>query len=199
MPRSLLHPSRGLAGALLLAAAPLALAAPATNQIVSATIHTQDSDRGAGDLLQFAIPLAGLGMAVARDDGDGMTQWSYDMLASIATTEILKKGFNHTSWGTRPDGGQNSFPSGHTTLACAGAGFIGRRYGWEYGAAAMAPAAFVAWSRVDEGVHHWRDVAAGCAVGMGMSWWLVNPEAQKITVLPEFYPHGAGINFTMRY
>lgn len=188
-----------LAGALLLAGSPLAAAAPAAEPMAATTVHTRDRDHGAGDVLKFAIPLAGLGMAIARDDGEGQRQWSYDMLASMATTEVLKEGFNDTYLGTRPDGGQNSFPSGHATMACAGAGFIGRRYGWEYGGIAMAPAAFVAWSRVDKGVHHWRDVAAGCAVGLGMSWWLVNPREQPLIILPALYPHGAGISLSMRY
>lgn len=188
-----------LASVLLLAGLPPARAATTANSIVATTINSDDSDRGAGDILRFAIPLTGLGMAIMKDDGEGLRQWSYAMLASMATTEALKEGFNDTAWGIRPDGGQNSFPSGHATVACAGAGFIGRRYGWDYGGAAMVPAAFVAWSRVDKGVHHWRDVAAGCAVGLGMSWWLVNRREQQLMVLPILYPRGAGISLGMRY
>lgn len=197
MPVQTFSPLRRVLVALLLAGCPLADAA--TNSIVTATIHTQDSDRGSGDILQFAIPLVGLGMSVIRDDHDGSREWGYDMLASVATTEVLKRAFNNTAWGTRPDGGQYSFPSGHTTMACAGAGFIGRRYGWEYGSAAMVPAAFVGWSRVDEGVHHWRDVIAGCAVGVGMSYLFVHPEEQKFTIVPEIYQDGAGLTFNMKY
>lgn len=198
MPAPTYSPLRMALGVLLVAGCPLAWSAPG-NSIVASTFHTRDSDRGSGDFLQFAIPLFGLGMSVVKNDSDGMKEWGYDILGSIAATEMLKKAVNNTAWGPRPDGGQYSFPSGHTTMACAGAGFIGRRYGWEYGSAAMMPAALVGWSRVDEGVHHWRDVIAGCAMGIGLSYLFVQPQEQKFTILPEIYRDGAGLSFNMKY
>jgi membrane-associated phospholipid phosphatase len=119
-----------------------------------------------------------------------MKEWAYDMGATTLATLTLKRAFDSTAWGTRPNGGQNSFPSGHTSSACAGAAFIGQRYGWAYGAAAMLPAAFVGYSRVDENMHHWRDVAAGCALGVGFSMLFVHPEEKRaISIIPEIGPH----------
>ena len=44
---------------------------------------------------------------------------------------------------TRPDGGHQWFPSGHTASAFAGAAFLQMRYGWALGAPAYAVASFV--------------------------------------------------------
>ena len=61
----------------------------------------------------------------------------------------------------RPDGGSQSFPSGHSASAFAGAAFLQRRYGWSYGAPAYAVATFVAYSRVESKRHWTSDVIAG--------------------------------------
>lgn len=164
------------------------------------SIHTDDTDRAAGDILQFAIPAVGLGTALVKWDTEGMKEWTYSMGATMLTTSVLKRSFNSTSWGERPNGGQNSFPSGHTSSSCAGAAFIGERYGWGYGAAAMSAAAFVGYSRVDEGLHHWRDVVAGCAIGAGFSLLFTDPEKKPaFTLVPEIGPHSWALDFQMDF
>jgi membrane-associated phospholipid phosphatase len=171
-----------------------------TPALAGPTIHTEDSDRAAGDILEVALPAIGLGTALYKGDTEGMKEWTYSLGATMLTTSALKRAFNSTSWGERPNGGQNSFPSGHTSAACSGASFIGQRYGWTYGAAAMVPAAFVGYSRVDEGLHHWRDVVAGCAIGVGFSYWLVDPENKhNLSIVPEIGEHSWALGFQMNY
>ena len=184
---------RCLALALAGTAALLALSTAAR----AVTFHTNDPDRGAGDVLQILLPATGLAMAVYRDDREGEKQWAYSTGSMLVATQALKLSFNHTAWGERPNGGQMSFPSGHTAGACSGAFFIGRRYGWQYGGPALAPAALVAYSRVDEGLHHWRDVLAGCALAGGIAWYFVTPEQHAVTVLPDLLDHGFALQFSM--
>lgn len=163
-------------------------------------VHSGDPDRAAGDLLQVGLPLLGLGTAWVKDDKEGMKQWAMSTGATLLGTLALKQAFNSTAWGERPNGGQDSFPSGHTASACAGAAFLGQRYGWQYGAAAMLPAAFVGYSRVDEEFHHWRDVIAGCALGFGINYWLVTPEkARHFTLYPDIGEHGVSLGFQMDF
>lgn len=163
-------------------------------------VHTDDADEAAGDVFQYVLPALGLAGAAYTGDKEGMKQWGYSMGSTIVATTALKAGFNSTSWGERPNGGQHSFPSGHTSMACAGAAFIGERYGWDLGAAAMVPAAFVGWTRVEEDMHHWRDVIAGCALGAGLSMYFTNPEDKhQFTILPDIGDHSFSLGFTMKY
>ncbi len=149
------------------------------------SLPSGDADRSAGDLIQLALPAAGLAAAWWQGDSTGAKQWAYTMAATGLSTQVLKQAFNNTALGERPNGGNQSFPSGHTSSACAGAAFIGRRYGWQYGIPAFVPAAFVAYSRVDEGLHHWRDVVAGCALGATLSYYLTESKQQSLAITPD--------------
>jgi membrane-associated phospholipid phosphatase len=173
------------------------IATSSTAQAVS--WHPTDADRGAGDFLQIALPAVGLGMTLFKGDKEGSKQWAYSMVGTALSTQVLKQAFDHTDWGERPNGGRQSFPSGHTSSACAGAVFIGRRYGWEYGAPAMLPAAFVAYSRVDEELHHWRDVIAGCAIGAAFSYYFVQPDGVSLVVIPEISSHETGVRLVLSF
>lgn len=136
-----------------------------------------DPDKTAGDVLQFAVPLAALSVAWAKGDEEGEAEWARNTAASFVATQVLKAAVNSTSWGERPNGGKGSFPSGHTAFAASGAAFLTERYGWEYGLPAWALTGYVAYTRVDEHEHRWRDVAAGAALSYGISKLFVTPES----------------------
>jgi membrane-associated phospholipid phosphatase len=170
----------------------LLLALTGAGQCQAESFNSADADRYAGDLLQIAIPLTGLGLSWLKQDGEGGKQWFESMAGTSLATIALKRATDHSDWGERPNGGRFSFPSGHTASACAGAVFIGRRYGWNYGLPALLPAGFVGYSRVDHELHHWRDVIAGCALGAVTAAHFTNA-----LLTPELSGHTMALHLTM--
>jgi len=78
---------------------------------------------------------------------------------------------------TRPNGGHQSFPSGHTASAFAGAAFLQRRYGWKVGVPACFAATFVGYSRVESHNHYTSDVVAGAAIAIGANLIFAHPRS----------------------
>ncbi len=153
-----------------------------------------DTDKTAGDVLQFAVPAAALSVAWLKGDEEGEAEWLRNTTASVVATQVLKLAFNSTSWGERPNGGKGSFPSGHTAFAASGAAFLTERYGWEYGLGAWAVTGYVAYTRVAEREHRWRDVAAGAALSYGIGKLFVTPEAAT-HLAPIIGPHFIGLRW----
>jgi hypothetical protein len=151
---------------------------------LSASCAFAGSLERAGDILSPAVPVAGLLISVAKDDKDGIVQLGATALTSTGVTQALKAATNDSAWGTRPNGGSYSFPSGHTSFAFAGAGYLHFRYGWEYGLPAAAVAAFVAYTRVDANKHHVRDVVAGSLVGYTSAFFLTDPQNKNVRITP---------------
>lgn len=140
----------------------------------------------AGDLLQFGIPLAGLGLTLLWSDdrspglGGAWTggahlnpDWyrmngsrRHDWALAFARMEAVTYGLKYSVDATRPNGGGQSFPSGHTAAAFMGAEFVRKEYGWAWAAPAYLTAAFVGWTRVESDSHYPRDVYAGAAIGI---------------------------------
>lgn len=137
-----------------------------------------------GDLLQFAIPASAAAISVYKHDTDGLWQLGATTVATAGFTHALKFSFNETDWGRRPHGGDDSFPSGHTSSAFSGAGYLHFRYGWEYGLPAAALATVVGYSRVEADKHHVRDVVAGALVGYGTAFLLTDAQNENVTILP---------------
>lgn len=133
--------------------------------------HGSDSIKEAGDVLQFVIPVTAAGMTAVYRDGQGAIQFAEAFGTTMAITYALKYSVNEK----RPNGGNQSFPSGHTSASFAGAEFIRKRYGWEYGVPAYAAAAFVGYSRVETREHYPHDVLAGAAIGIGSSFIFTKP------------------------
>ena len=139
-----------------------------------------DSVERAGDILQIALPVTAYGMTIAFDDFEGARQLTRSFLATMTATVALKYAVD----AQRPDGGAQSFPSGHTAAAFAGAAFIQQRYGWRLGIPAYSAAAFVAWSRVDAGRHHVEDVVAGAGLAMLSAFLLTTPLPDGVVIAP---------------
>jgi len=130
-----------------------------------------DAVERAGDILQLVLPVSGASIALARDDDDGLIQFA----KSGALTLALTFGMKYTIPATRPDGGDHSFPSGHTSIAFSSAEFIRERYGWNYGIPVYVAASFVGYSRVESKRHYTRDVVAGALLGIGSSLIFTEP------------------------
>ena len=147
------------------------------------------------------VPAAGAA-AYSTYEGDyrGLWQLGGEVAATVAATQALKYAFKDGDWGTRPDGGSKSFPSGHTSTACAGAAYLGERYGWQQAAPAYAISAWVAYIRVNEDKHYVRDVVAGCALAYGLSKLVVKPWLPaQVSVLPVIGPGQIGLAFDARW
>ncbi|MDD2899284.1 MAG: phosphatase PAP2 family protein [Desulfuromonadaceae bacterium] len=130
----------------------------------------------ATDILTAVVPLTGLAVAYFTDDIEGQKQWLRNTGVNQVLISALRLGFNETSLGERPNGNHYGFPSGHVAFVMSGATFLGERYGWKWGAPAYAAAAYVAYTRVEEDKHHWRDVIAAGALAYGVALMTVTPE-----------------------
>ncbi len=135
--------------------------------------RTQASDaiKTSGDILQFVLPATAAGMTLAYKDGEGAWEFGKSAALTLGVTYALKYSVDEK----RPNGGNQSFPSGHTSISFSAAEFMRKRYGWEYGVPAYALASFVAYSRVESGEHHAHDVIAGASIGIVSSFIFTKP------------------------
>ena len=133
----------------------------------------------------MGLPLAAAGISAYEGDTDGLAQLTKAEALTLGATLTLKAATHQT----RPNGRDDqSFPSGHSSVAFAAAQYLQNRKGWTYGAPAYAAASLVAYSRVDAREHYWRDVVAGAALGASISCWLTDAQpaqgALSVSVLP---------------
>ena len=109
-----------------------------------------------------------------------MLYGSLTLLAAASTSQILKETFGRV----RPDGADNSFPSGHATAAFAFAVVLSLRYPKQR-LYFFLLAAMLAITRVLLLKHYPSDILAGAAIGMTMGL-LVEPLAEKFPAV-EYY------------
>lgn len=121
-----------------------------------------DAVEDAGNILKYAMPIGAAGIAISKEDEDGLLEMGVSYIGAMGTAYGLSSVIRER----RPDrSDRRSFPSDSATSAFAAAAFLDKRYGWRYGLPAYALASFVAYSRVEADKHHWQDVAAGAAIG----------------------------------
>lgn len=130
----------------------------------------------ATDILTGVVPLTGLTVAYFKDDTEGQKEWLRNICVNQVLTSALRLAFNETSLGKRPDGNSYGFPSGHVAAVMSGATFLDMRYGWKWGIPAYLASAYVAYVRVDEDKHYWRDVIASGVLSYGVAMLTVTPE-----------------------
>ncbi len=134
--------------------------------------HKRYHGDGIDDALRFvpitaAFALKAAGVESASSWKRLVVNSAASFAISAGTTWVLK----HAVDRERPDGTDNkSFPSGHTTFAFAGATILYKEYQhtskW-IGIAGYGVAALTAADRIRRNRHHWEDVAAGAAIGVG--------------------------------
>jgi membrane-associated phospholipid phosphatase len=130
-----------------------------------------DATETAGDVLQILIPAVAYGTTFYLDDAEGRPQFYKSFFTNLAVTYGLKAAIDKE----RPNGADDSFPSGHTSAAFQGAAFIHRRYGWKHSIPAYLGSAFVGYSRVESDNHYVEDVLAGAAIGIISSFYFAKP------------------------
>lgn len=171
------NPVRSLPAAVLAAvlwSAPALAAAPLSD--------SQEHTRKLGNTLEFVTPAAAVAVAYLLGDADPQGRHRHGAKAggllrldgsprhdlalafgrSILATEALKLTVDEQ----RPDGGDHSFPSGHTSIAFTGAEFIRKECAWWWGVPAYGIATFVGYSRVRSREHYTHDVLAGALIGI---------------------------------
>lgn len=125
-----------------------------------------------GSLLRTLIPVVGYGTTFYLHDKEGRSEFYKSFFTNYAATYALKQMFPKT----RPNGADDeSFPSGHTSVAFQGAAFIHLRYGIKYGVPAYLAASYVGWTRVESDNHYVVDVVAGAALGIASSFIFTKP------------------------
>ena len=126
-----------------------------------------------GDVLQLLIPAIGLSSTIFLEQNqDGIKQFCKSLASNLIITQTLKL----ITKKHRPNGSCcTSFPSGHTSIAFMGAGFIHRRYSWKYSIPAYIGATFVGYSRVEANKHYVEDVIAGATIGILSSIYFTTP------------------------
>ncbi len=165
----------------------VALAAPASPFAAGPATDEDAELERTGDYLQVGIPLVALGltflMGGENEEGAGSsyagsglaldTEWlhmsgspRHDLLLAIGRAELATYSLKYSIDSERPNGGGQSFPSGHTSIAFVGAEFIRKEYGGWWGVPSYLAASYVGFSRV-ETKNHWNsDVLAGAAIGI---------------------------------
>ncbi|WP_206362839.1 phosphatase PAP2 family protein [Stenotrophobium rhamnosiphilum] len=90
----------------------------------------------------------------------------HDFAVSFVRMEVATYALKYAVNAKRPNGGSQSFPSGHTAAAFMGAEFIRKEYGPWWGLPAYGAASWVGYTRVKSHNHYWRDVIGGAALGV---------------------------------
>ena len=141
------------------------------------TLTAEDNIKKVGDIFQMLIPATAYATTLYVDDVEGQHQFYKSYATTMGATFILKYTVNEK----RPDSSStDSFPSGHTSRAFAGASFIHMRYGFEYAWPAYLGAIFTGYSRLEARAHHPIDVIAGALLGTISSFYFAS-SYKKIT------------------
>ena len=147
-----------------------------------------------GDIITGVVPVSSIAIAYFKGDTEGEKQWLRNVIANQLLASAARVGFNQTSWGERPNGHRYGFPSGHVAFVASGASFLQERYGWQYGVPAWLLTGYVAWNRVENDHHHWRDVIASGVVAYGVGKLFVTPEITT-HLAPVVGPDFIGLRF----
>lgn len=163
---------------------------------VPATASDQDWAT-ASTVGEIALVTAAVGGPLVAD---GDTRGSLQAIGSSGAAALITYGLKQTIHEQRPDGsGDDSFPSGHTSVSFAAAASIQNRYGWEYGLPAHLVAAFVGFGRVEAHKHHVHDVLVGAAIGEAAGWLITTKRDSDVQLFPWGDTHSAGMTLSARF
>ena len=164
--------------------------------LISPTSAQKINNEKAGDIIQIILPVSAFASTFIWDRKQHASlQFVKAMGTSFILTHSLKILINKK----RPNEGDYSFPSGHTSAAFTGAAFIERRYGWKYGVPSYFLASYVGWSRVDANKHDYWDVLGGVIIGVGASYIFTSPYKNDVEVKFGSYYNTPALNFTINF
>jgi len=131
-----------------------------------------DAVENSGSFFRTLIPAVAYGTTFYLHDTPGRSEFYKSFFTNYAATYALKQVVSKT----RPNGADDeSFPSGHASVAFQGAAFIHLRYGISYGVPAYIAASYVGWTRIESDNHYLVDVVAGAALGIASSYVFTKP------------------------
>ncbi|MBL8857404.1 MAG: phosphatase PAP2 family protein [Planctomycetes bacterium] len=158
--------------AVALAATPILAGVDQSLSISSVEEKVFNTKARYGDEWSMGLGLApiAIGAAVGLTSGDSrfFEVATEATLLTAAQTQILKLAVNRQ----RPDrGGEDSFPSGHTSFAFGGATLLARWWAYEHegdslGYLLYVPAAYVGVTRLEGERHFLSDITFGAALGI---------------------------------
>lgn len=158
-------------------------------QFLAAGLATAGEElQSAGDAVALLLPATAGVSTLILDDREGTIQLVESTALSLGVTLGLKYTVNER----RPNGEDQSFPSGHSAISFSSSEFIRKRYGWQYGIPAYIAASFVGYSRIESKEHYFHDVAAGAAIGIG-SGYLLTSRFEKVSISGEAAPGYYGV------
>lgn len=163
--------------------------------LASAQAHF-DEYTEAGDAIQVLLPAGALATTLILRDREGTREFAVGGAVSLAVVH----GAKYLSGRARPGQSEyNSFPSGHTAAAFYGAGFIHRRYGWDWAVPCYIAAAYVGFSRVHANRHWGDDVFAGATVGLVTNWVLTTEWKDRVTLVPDLRSDGYALSLEISW
>jgi len=182
------------------AGASVAIAALALTSLAATPVFAKtkkDDVEKVGHVLAYALPAAAGGISLFSGDREGVAELVISYALTMGTTYGLKNVVSEE----RPDhSGNDSFPSGSAASAFAGAAYLDKRYGWQFGLPAYAVASFVGYSRVESKQHHWYDVVAGAAFGWGFNQLVTTEdEIGGMTVHPLLATDYVGLDLDLKW
>jgi membrane-associated phospholipid phosphatase len=121
-----------------------------------------------------------------------------DLIRAQVLAQAMTAGIKLSARRHRPDGGEFSFPSGHSSVTFATATVVQRHFGWKAGVPAYALASYVAASRVQVKRHFFSDVAFGAVVGVVAGRTVTIGRGRgRFAVSPAVSPNQAGVSFVL--
>jgi len=146
------------------------------------------------DIGVLVLTLSSAAVPTAQGDWQGLEEAGWSLALAEGAALLGKSVISEERPNHRND---QSFPSGHTTLAFAAATTMYRRYGWECGVPAYAVATLTGYARVAAKEHHWWDVVAGAGLGIGAGWLMTRPFDKNGRLTPWMDDEGGGL--TLNY
>ncbi len=158
----------------------------------------------------FYLTLDFMGLKAKHSFGERVAVAAVTYIAVTAISQGLKYAVREP----RPDTGtRNSFPSGHTMTAFAGAELVRSEYGWGVGMGAYALAATVGFMRMYNGRHWFNDVLAGAGLGIlsaRIGYWMlplnrhifrIPRKGQAVVATPVYYANtrAAGVSCAIQF
>ena len=152
------------------------------------------------DFTQY-VPLAwAAGRTFHVADSEGAFQLAAAGIATVGSSELLKRAINEKRPNYRPGDRRRSLPSGHAAKAWFAAAHLQRRFGcyelewscWRGSAVPYAAAVATAVGRVRADRHHVRDVIASAVIAEAWVWLTTDRFDDDAGIVPSFN-NGFGI------